>query len=85
MRDVVVDGHAGVELEITAPDRNCPLKTWASSDRINGVAARETNRMRIVDVNGTRVVLALAYHPNTPPDDIAALQQTMNSVRFDSR
>ena len=85
VRDVVVDGHAGVELEITAPDRNCPLKTWASPDRINGVAARETNRMRIVNVNGTRVVLALAYHPNTPPGDMALLQQTMDSVRFDSR
>ena len=85
VRALVVDGHAGVELEITAPDRNCALTSWAGPDRVNGVAARETNRMRIVDVNGTRVVLALAYHPNTPPGEMALLQQTMDSVRFGTR
>jgi hypothetical protein len=82
VRDVVVDGYQGVELEITAPDRACNLRPWASPQRINGVASRETNRMRIIDVNGTRVVMALAYHPNTPPADVAALQETMDSVRF---
>ncbi|MEO8246468.1 MAG: hypothetical protein ABI622_05030 [Chloroflexota bacterium] len=82
VRDVIVDGHAGVELEITAPARSCLLSTWASPNRINGVSAEETNRLRIIEVDGTRLVLMLAYHPNTPPGEMAALQQTMDSVRF---
>ena len=85
VRDVVVDGYAGTELEVTAPATNCDLWPWASGYRINGVSSGETNRMRILDVSGTRVVISLAYHPTTPQRDMAVLQQVMDSVRFDDR
>jgi hypothetical protein len=85
VRDVVVDGYSGTELEVTAPVTACSLWPWASPYRVNGVSPRETNRMRILDVEGTRVVLTLAYHPTTPPSDMAVLQQVMDSVRFDDR
>jgi hypothetical protein len=62
--DVVVDGYAGKKFDIAAPrPAVCDLKTWATVDRVNGVGAGETNILRVIDVDGARVLIAGAYFP----------------------
>jgi hypothetical protein len=81
---VGVDGHPGKEFTTTAPtDGLCSLFTWMGPDRTNGVGFGEANRLRIVDVDGVRVLIAAAYHP-TPafPDIPADEKQVFESVRF---
>jgi hypothetical protein len=82
--DVSVDGHPGKELTVTSPASSpCGLYTWKGPDRTNGVGLGEANRLRIVDVDGTRVLIAAAYHPTASKPDISAeLKQVFESVRF---
>jgi hypothetical protein len=82
--DVGVDGHPGKEFTITAPTSSlCNLFTWMGPDRTNGVGLGEANRLRIVDVNGVRVLIAAAYHPTTLSPNIPAdVKQVFESVRF---
>ena len=83
VRDVTVDGFNGKEFRVTAPaGAACGLLTWATARRINGVGANEANLIRIIDVDGTRVVITGAYHPDgrRPAQDIAAVEQIMDSV-----
>jgi hypothetical protein len=83
--DVSVDGHPGKEFTVTAPnDATCALKTWATSNRTNGVGAGEINILQILDVNGTRVMISGAYHrgSSAAAQEVAALQQVMASVRI---
>ena len=57
------DGHDARTLTVTARAR-CPnLRTWITPSRTNGVAVGEANLVRMIDVNGVRVVIAGAYHP----------------------
>ena len=81
---ITVDGFRGKELTVTAPpDPACGF-TWATPRRTNGVGPGEVNVMRIVDVDGTRVVVAGAYHPEDPAhaENLAAIQHIMGSVHF---
>jgi hypothetical protein len=82
--DVAVDGHPGKQFTITAPANSvCNLFTWMGPDRTNGVSPGEANRLRIVDVDGVRVLIAAAYHPDSATPDIPAdLKQVFESVRF---
>jgi hypothetical protein len=82
--EVTVDGHPGKELTVTAPaNPSCLLLTWTGPFRTNGVSAGEVNRVRIVDVDGVRVLIAAPFHP-TPfePDMPAAVEAAFESVRF---
>jgi hypothetical protein len=84
--DVTLDGHPGKELVVRAPlAPPCrDLGTWATSDRLNGVSPGEANRLRIIDVNGTRIMVAAAYLPTAAapamPLDVKAI---LESVRID--
>jgi len=83
--DITVDGFAGKEFTLTAPDiADCSLLTWATPERINGVSGGEANLLRIVDVDGTRVVMAGPYPRLAADADeaIAAIKQVMDSVTF---
>jgi hypothetical protein len=64
--------------------RGPPQKTWATRDRANGVSAGEVNLVRILDVDGVRVVITGAYHPaqasEPVPDD---LMRVIASVHID--
>ena len=84
--DVIVDGHPGKELTLTAPpyqEVTCSLFTWGNSLRTNGVGAGEVNRIRIVDVDGVRVLIAAAYFPNGDEPDIPAdTLAILDAVRF---
>ena len=50
------------------------LGTWATADRTNGVGPAEANLIRIVDVNGTRVVVTGASF------GLGAIPTTFNSL-----
>jgi len=82
--DVTVDGHAGKEFTVTAPaNPQCSLHTWMGPDRTNGVGPDEANRIRIVDVDGTRILIAAAYVPTTANPYIPVdAQLALESVRF---
>ena len=85
VREITLDGFAGKEFTLIAPlGGSCFLQTWATAERINGVAAGERNLMRILDVDGTRVVVSGAYHPTTrvPEADDTDLAAMMDSVDF---
>jgi hypothetical protein len=81
--DLSVDGYAGKQFEVTAPSRGvvCDLRTWATADRTNGVGAGEVNLIRILDVDGVRVMIAGAYFPSLgPPDTRAQIEEILASV-----
>ena len=71
--DVTVDGFQGKQLELTAPEAAlCQggISTWATAQRTNGMAPGEVNLLRILDVAGTRVMVAAAHQPaRTTADD----------------
>ena len=82
--DVEVGVRPGKELTVTAPTiTGCPLFTWMGPERTNGVGPAEVNRIRIVDVDGVRVLIAAAYHPTAEAPGIPAdVEQVFESVRF---
>jgi hypothetical protein len=85
VREIELDGYSGKEFTIFAPlGGSCDLKTWATAERVNGVSAGETNIVRILDVDGTRVTMTGAYRSAGRPsdDDIAEIEQVMDSVDF---
>jgi hypothetical protein len=84
--DITVDGHPAKELTVTAPgpaEATCNLFTWSNSLRTNGVGAGEVNRLRIVDVDGVRVLIALAFFPASDEPEIPAdTLAILDAVRF---
>ena len=83
VEEITLDGFAGKEFTITAPlGATCDLRTWGNALRINGVGADERNLIRILNVDGTRVLIAGAYHQEHGPEDVAILEQIMDSVDF---
>lgn len=79
-----VDGFRGQELEVRAPPSRCNLATWSTVDRINGVAPGEVNLVRILDVDGVRLVITAAHQPGrTSEQELAELRQILDSVRIE--
>lgn len=85
-QDTTVDGFDGKDFTVTAPASPgvCDLRTWATPDRTNGVSAGEVNLLLVLDVNGTRIVIAGAYQPGDPnaSETLSALRQIRDSVRI---
>ena len=79
--EVLVDGFRGKEIEVTAPASTCGLGTWSTADRTNGVDNGEVNLLRILDVDGVRVMLAAAHLPGLSAEHVAELRRVMDSVR----
>lgn len=77
--DITVSGFQGKEFTLTAVTHGCGA-TWATADRTTGMGAGESNLLRILDVDGVRVVIAGAYHASTPEADVATIDQVMDSV-----
>lgn len=78
--DVTVDGFQGKQFTLTAPDIEGCGWTWATADRTAGVAATEVNEVRILDVDGVRLVITGTYFPQTPEESLSAYQQAIASV-----
>ena len=79
--DITLSGFQGKQFTLTSLGHGCGA-TWATADRTTGMGAGEINVLRILDVDGVRVVIAEAYHPDTPEADVAALEQVMGSVQI---
>lgn len=89
--DITLDRFAGKEFELTAPtDPDCVLDeeglgTWAPSSSAggtNGVGPGEVNLLRIIDVDGVRVMIAGAYQPHASAEEIAEVRAIFQSVRL---
>lgn len=82
--DITVSGFQGIEFTLTAPDTEGCTATWATPDRTTGMGPGETNLLRIFDVEGVRVMIGGAYHPETTADAaVAGLEHVMDSVQIE--
>ena len=87
---VTVGGLPARTLTLTAvATSECPStefsgETWiVSPARTNGVAVGERNELFIMDVQGQRLMIAIAYQPATPTWAIDAMHQIVDTVQFD--
>jgi hypothetical protein len=80
--DITASGFEGKEFTLTAVEHGCGA-TWATADRITGMGAGERNLLRILDVDGVRVVIAGAYGASTPEAAVATVEQVMDSVQIE--
>jgi hypothetical protein len=83
--DVTVDGFEGKQFELAPETGFCPsgISTWATTERANGIAPAEVNLLRILDVAGTRVLVAAAYQPTrTTADELAEIRRVFDSVHI---
>ena len=82
--DINVDGFDGKQFTLTSPaDATCELKTWATESRTNGVGPDEVNLLRILNVDGVRVVINGGYQTGTSEEQLAAIQQVIASVHIE--
>ncbi|HYI66297.1 MAG TPA: hypothetical protein VEW95_05200, partial [Candidatus Limnocylindrales bacterium] len=85
--DVTLDGFRGKELELRAPiEPGCVvdqrgLGTWSRGVGINGVGLGEVNLLRILNVDGARVMIAGAYQPPATAAEVAEVRAIFDSVR----
>ena len=82
--DITVSGFQGKEFTLTAVRHEKCGATWATADRVTGMGAGESNLLRILDVDGVRVVNCTA--PTTPRrrrTEVAAVEQVMDSVQIE--
>ena len=83
--DVTVDGFQGKQLELSPEPAFCQggISTWATAQRTNGISPGEVNLLRILDVAGTRVMVAAAHQPTkTTADELAEIRRVFDSVHF---
>jgi hypothetical protein len=78
--NVTVDGYRGKQFTLTAPTSGCDMRTWATSTRQNGVGLGEVNHVRILDVDGARLLIGLA--PPNNPDDQPQFDGIIDSIRI---
>jgi hypothetical protein len=84
-----LDGHATQRLTLVAPltpEACVPsgMQTWVvTPNRTNGVGLGERNELWILEAQGTRLMIALAYQPGTPPEVVRQMRDIVESVRFD--
>ena len=83
--DITLDGYRGKQFTVTRVSPEVPDcgRTWASGTRVNGMGSGEANVVRIVDVEGTRIVLTGAYDPAAAEADLATVQQLFASIRIE--
>jgi len=96
-RDVKVDGYPGTHLEFTVPDydsEDCTMRRfllWTQDGSVLGPgdgtslwaqAPGQRMDMWVLDVNGTRLVVAAGSHPDTAPEDVAAMEAMVSSMQI---
>lgn len=85
-QDVSVDGYPGKVLTVAAPEtmpESCDLATWATAGRVNGIGVDEINEVRIVDVDGERIFIAMAYFNTHSADVRASLRQVVDTIQLE--
>ena len=102
--NISVSGFSGVQIELTAPEygEECPTHvTWsATSSEPRSMQPGETNQVRILDVDGVRLVInsveyahtteieqaaGVPYEADAHAADQVELRQIMDSIRIESR
>ena len=81
--DLTVDGFNGKQFTLTAPATEGCGGTWATESRTNGVGPSEINLLRILDVDGVRVVITAAHSPEASAEQVSALEQVIASVHIE--
>jgi hypothetical protein len=88
--DITVDGFHGKQVEFTVPDYNKADCAYGSFKLLNAVGGgdywaqgpNQHHRLWIVDVNGTRLVIAATSFPDTSPQDRAAIDEILASIQI---
>jgi len=87
--DVTVDGFRGKEFDVTAPASSpCAgdaFAVWRTAiNRMHEIFPGDGNRLRILDVQGTRVVIVGSYRPGiTSSRVLAEINAIIDSVRIE--
>ena len=80
--DVTVDGFPAKRFTISAGPE-CGA-AWATPNGVvNGLGADEINDLHVVDVNGTRIVIASIYTVDVDPDELAAVEPVIDSLQIE--
>ena len=84
--DIEISGFEGRQFELTAPDvgAECELRTWHTTTRTNGVGAGEVNRIRILNVDGVRLVIAAAHFEPISDEAMAEFDAILDSIRIET-
>ena len=90
--DITVDGFPGKQVEFTVPDYNkdggdCPYGDFKLLEAVGGGAywaqgPNQHHQLWILDVNGTRLVIAATDFPNTSPQDRAVIDEILASIQI---
>lgn len=88
--DVSIDGYAGKLVEFTVPDYDeaeCPygdfmLMGTADGDGYWAQAPNGHHQLRILDVDGTRLVVTAFWYPDTSAEDRAAIADIIDSIQI---
>jgi hypothetical protein len=91
--DITLDGHPGKQLDLQLPSglnfASCDKPKGVSIGRylplIGGVYALGSGNiwhLRVIDVDGTRLVVAVMDYAQTPAADQAAAQAILDSIKF---
>jgi hypothetical protein len=90
--DVSVDGFDGKQVEFTVPDFNeddCPYGEFMLLEGVDtpgdgywAQGPNQVHQLRIVDVDGTRVVIAGIWFPDTPVEDRADIDTILDSIKI---
>ena len=82
--DVAIDGFRGRQFTLTAPiDGPCDsMSTWKTTTRQNRVGPGEINEVTILDVDGVRVLMSIAYQQSETPAVRSRLRAIADSVQI---
>jgi hypothetical protein len=97
--DITLDGYSGKALELTVPAdlgfdaatgfADCDeggYRSWISPDGLSfreHQAPGQHDRLWVVDVEGTRVVIDATFYAGTSASDMSELQAILDSIRFE--
>ena len=90
--DITVDGFDGKLVEFTVPaydESDCAygefmlLRNPDGADGYWAQAPNQHHQVRILDVNGTRVVIAASWYPDTSAEDRADIDEILQSVQIE--
>jgi hypothetical protein len=95
--DVTVDGYAGKQIEFTVPDytdddcrgispTQARFALWYTAGDVGGgfyaQGPNQHTEQRILDIDGTRLVITALYLPRATPQDRADLDEALASIQI---
>jgi hypothetical protein len=81
--DVTLDGFQGKQFTVTAPETEGCGATWVAGDRTNGVGPAEISELRVLDVDGVRVVISGAHFAGASEEELSALDAVIASIQIE--